>query len=159
MNGTSEAKIILCMYMRVTLMTAKTISHDRIKNFKQANLENLIYSLSALFILNVYYMDKVFYEIDTYNHDRIIEKIEEEYSFFNAITYFEVAKQYATYVIYEDVQFKTPGDEVSDSMQKLESNVMVYNKENQTLKKFHDSYEFKDHYTKCKLVAKLNRNI
>lgn len=127
-------------------------------------------------------MDKVFYEIDTYNYDRIIEKIEgfsdifcidytvdtsnsdiskniEEYSFFNAITYFEVAKQYATYVIYEDVQFKTPGDEVSDSMQKLESNVMVYNKESQTLKKFHNSYEFKDHYTKCKLVAKLNRNI
>lgn len=158
------------------------IKHDRVKNFRQANLQNLICSLAALFILNVYYMDKVFYDVNTYNHNRIIEQIEgfsdvfcidytvdtsnceisenfEGCSFFNPVKYFEVARQYATYIIYENMEYKTPGDEVSDSMEKLESNVMVYDEDNQTLKRLHDSFEFHDHYTKCKLLAKLNRNI
>ena len=30
------------------------IKHDRVKNFKQANVDNLINSLAALFMLNIY---------------------------------------------------------------------------------------------------------
>ena len=46
------------------------------KNFSKANLSNLIYSLSALFLINIYYMDKVFIEVDTDNHAKIIDQIE-----------------------------------------------------------------------------------
>jgi len=157
------------------------IKHDRVKNFRQADLNNLIYSLSALFILNVYYMDKVFYDKNEYNHNRIIEQIEgfsevfcidytvdtsgmessdvfNEYTFFNPVSFFDIAKKYATYIIYQDIEIKTSGDEAADFMDKIESNVMTYNKENQTLRKSHNDYKIQDHYTKCKLVAKLNRN-
>lgn len=158
------------------------IKHDRIKNFKQANLENLIYSLSALFLLNIYYLDKVFVEKEEYNFERVIYQIEnlssvfeidytlevsttkiskqnyEKDLFFNPINYFEIAKNYATYVIYEDIFYKTDGDIVSDKMQQLDANSYIYDKNNQILKKKYNNYELKDHYTKCKLVAKLNKN-
>lgn len=127
-------------------------------------------------------MDKVFIEVDTYNHAKIIEQIEgfsnifrldytldttnseisendfDKYSFFNPIRYFEVGRCYATYIIYNDILFKTPSDEVADKMELLDSKVMLYDKDGKTLKKLYDNYDFEDHYTKCKLVAKLNRN-
>ncbi|GLC79291.1 hypothetical protein [Lacrimispora brassicae] len=158
------------------------IKHDRVKNFSKANLGNLIYSLSALFLLNIYYMDNVFIEVGTYNHAKIIDQIEgfskvfrldytldttnseiskndfEKYSFFNPVSYFEIGRHYATYIIYKDILFKTPSDEVADKMQLLDSKMLVYDKDGQTLKKVYDNYDFEDHYTKCKLVAKLNKN-
>lgn len=158
------------------------IKHDRIKNFKQANLENLIYSLSALFLLNIYYMDKVFIEKEAYNYKNITNQIEsfselfeidytldlsnsaisektyKKDSFFNPIEYFEIAKEYATYVIYEDILYKTGGDIISDKMQQLESSILIYDKDNNTYKKKYDDFKYDNHISQCKLVAKLNRN-
>lgn len=158
------------------------IKHDRIKNFKQANLENLIYSLSALFLLNIYYMDKVFIEKEAYNFKNITNQIEsfselfeidytldlsnsaisektyKKDSFFNPIEYFEIAKEYATYVIYEDILYKTGGDIISDKMQQLESSILIYDKDNNTYKKKYDDFKYDNHISQCKLVAKLNRN-
>lgn len=157
------------------------IKHDRIKNFKQANLENLIYSLSALFLLNIYYMDKVFIEKEAYNFKNITNQIEsfselfeidytlelsnsaisektyKKDSFFNPIEYFEIAKEYATYVIYEDILYKTDGDIISDKMQQLESSILIYDKDNNTYKKKYDDFKYDNHISQCKLVAKLNR--
>lgn len=157
------------------------IKHDRIKNFKQANLENLIYSLSALFLLNIYYMDKVFVEKEIYNFNNITNQIksfsdlfkidytmdlsnsaisEQKYekdSFFNPIKYFQIAKEYATYVIYEDVLFKTSGDIISDKMQQLASSILIYDKDNNTFKKKYDDFKYDNHISQCKLIAKLNR--
>lgn len=158
------------------------IKHDRIKNFKQANLENLIYSLSALFLLNIYNMDKVFVEKETYDFKKITSQIEgfsdvfeidytlelnntaisqkefKKNSFFNFIEYFEIAREYSTYVIYEDVLYKTSGDIISDKMQQLEANILIYDKHSDTYKKKYNDFEYDDHISDCKLVAKLNRN-
>ena len=37
------------------------IKHDRVKFFRYANLECLIKALAALFLLNIYYLNKTFY--------------------------------------------------------------------------------------------------
>lgn len=94
------------------------IKYDHVKNFSKANLSTLIYSLSTLFLLNIYYMDNVFIEVDTYNYEKIIDQIEgfsdvfrldytldttnseilkrdfDKYSFFNPVNYFDVGRRY-----------------------------------------------------------------
>lgn len=52
------------------------IKHDRVKFFRYANLECLIKSLAALFLLNIYYLNKTFYSENSYDTDYILEKIE-----------------------------------------------------------------------------------
>ena len=52
------------------------IKHDRVKFFRYANLECLIKALAALFLLNIYYLNKTFYSKTSYDTDYILEKIE-----------------------------------------------------------------------------------
>ena len=52
------------------------IKHDRVKFFRYANLECLIKALAALFLLNIYYLNKTFYSENSYDTDYILEKIE-----------------------------------------------------------------------------------
>ena len=50
------------------------IKHDRVKFFRYANLECLIKALAALFLLNIYYLNKTFYSENSYDTDYILEK-------------------------------------------------------------------------------------
>lgn len=52
------------------------IKHDRVKYYKYANLECLINALAALFLLNILYLDKVFYSKEVYDTEYVINKIE-----------------------------------------------------------------------------------
>lgn len=155
------------------------IKHDRVKNFKQANINNLVLSLAALFLLNVYYRDQKFYSVD--NHD--IEPIEAQIkgfsnvfevdfaldvsnmvtkedtyndTFFHPLTYWQVARNSSTYILYYDKQIKTDADNGADLMDKLESSVYI-RAEDGTLKRKYDCYKFTDHTTKCALVALINK--
>lgn len=154
------------------------IKHDRVKHFKQANLENLITALSALFMLNIYLKNEVFYAEESYDYNNIIAKIEGfsdvfqiEYSikkniydevnkykdtFFDPVSFFEVALPMSVYVLECDKEIKTDSDRVSDSMDKLESNVII-RKSDGTFEKKYKEYNIKDHSTVCKIVASINR--
>ncbi len=160
------------------------IKHDRVKYFKHANLNNLIHALAALFLLNIYYLDKVFYNISDYNINKIIEQIqsfsdvfeihftiylspEEEKlyaqiqnpnTFFNPISYFKIGQPYSTYIIYHDIEIKTESDVGADFLDKLTTSLVKYNPQTNQYEKVYDNYQFKDHKTKCILVAKLNKN-
>lgn len=117
------------------------IKHDRTRNFKMANLENLIYSLSALFMLNIYFRNEIYYDTEDSNFDTIISKIEsfsdvfcidyavrmkeddnlvESDSFFDPVSYFEIALPMSVYVLERDIVFKTDSDKFYDRMDKLE---------------------------------------
>jgi hypothetical protein len=155
------------------------IKHDRVKNFREANLGNLIDSLAALFLLNVYYMDITFYEVEEYNYKQIISRIEgfsqvfqvdytivpsnldnqylqQNETFFNPISYFEIATPYSTYLIETDKFYKTDIDQGADLIDKLESSSYIY--QDGSLVKKYDEYELRDHKTKCCIVASLNKN-
>lgn len=160
------------------------IKHDRVKYFKHANLNNLIHALAALFLLNIYYLDKVFYNISDYNINKIIEQIqsssdvfevhftiylspEEEKlyaqiqnpnTFFDPISYFKIGQPYSTYIIYHDIEIKTESDVGADFLDKLTTSLVKYNPQTNQYEKVYDNYQFKDHKTKCILVAKLNKN-
>jgi len=153
------------------------IKHDRVRYFKQANLENLINALAALFMLNVYLKNEVFYEGQTYDYNKIINKIEAfsdvfkvDYSiktdgydnvknkdtFFDPVSFFEVGLPMSVYVLECNKEIKTDIDKISDSMDKLESKIMIV-KPDGTLEKKYAEYDFKDHKTFCKVVASINR--
>lgn len=154
------------------------IKHDRVKNFKEANLGNLVDSLAALFLLNIYYMNKTFYVVDEYNYKKIISQIESfsqvfqvdytivpslldkqqsqwENTFFDPISYFEVAAPYSTYLIETDKFYKTESDQGADLIDKLESSAFIY--QNGSLVKKYEEYELEDHKTKCSIIATLNK--
>ncbi|KAF6578407.1 hypothetical protein G9G54_14145 [Paenibacillus sp. EKM212P] len=153
------------------------IKHDRIKNFKEANMGNLINSLAALFLLNVYYMDKDFYLTNEYSYETIISKIEgfsevfkvdytlipkqsetriQRDNFVDPYSYFEIAKPYSTYIIETDKEYKTDSDRGADLIDKLESKVMLY--KDGVLTRKYDNYELRDHKTVCSIVASLNKS-
>ncbi|MET3210667.1 UNVERIFIED_CONTAM: hypothetical protein ABIC26_003628 [Paenibacillus sp. PvR008] len=152
------------------------IKHDRVKNFKEANMENLINGLAALFLLNIYYMDKAFYFENDYDYKGIIAKIEgfsdvfkvdftivptnkdniiRKDTFFDPISFFEIAKPYSTYLIEIDKEHKTKSDRGADVLDKLESSVLLY--QDGTLRKKHENYKLTNHRTKCAIVALLNK--
>ncbi|MFE6078257.1 hypothetical protein ACFVQB_27760 [Paenibacillus sp. NPDC057886] len=152
------------------------IKHDRIKYFKEANIENLINGLAALFLLNLYYQDKNFHIEDEYDYELIISKIEgfskvfrvdyalipsdkeqriQRDTFFDPISFFEIAKPYSTYIIEIDKEFKTVLDKGADLIDKLESKVMYF--KDGSLTKKYEAYELTDHKTRCALVASLNK--
>lgn len=152
------------------------IKHDRIKYFKEANIENLINGLAALFLLNLYYQDKDFHIEDEYDYELIISKIEgfskifrvdyalipsdkeqriRKDTFFDPNSFFEIAKPYSTYIIEIDKEFKTGLDKGADLIDKLESKVMYF--KDGSLTKKYEAYELTDHKTRCALVASLNK--
>lgn len=153
-----------------------SIKHDRVKHFKEANLGNLIEGLAALFLLNIYYVDKTFFIEKEYDYDSIISNIEgfsnvftveyacimnkedkriKQDSFFDPISYFEIALPYSTYIIETDKKYKTESDQGADMIEKIESKALIY--QDGTLKNKYDKYEFKDHITVCSIVASLNK--
>lgn len=161
------------------------IKHDRVKNFRQANLENLLNSLAALFLLNVYYMDKIFYRDDN-DIDKIIEQIESfstvfvidytldvnkysenkdldlstfDNSFFNPVSFFEIARKYSVYTIYRNYKIKTDSDYGKDFLEKLESSVNIKNLETGEMKRKYENFNFSNTMTECALVAKINKLI
>ena len=48
-------------------------------------------------------------------------------------------------------------DEAADLLDKLEGSVQIFNSETHTFRKKYDNYQYTEHTTQCKLVAKLNR--
>lgn len=157
------------------------IKHDRVKYYKYANLECLINALAALFLLNILYLDKVFYSKETYDTEYLINKIEsfskvfsvdytvavssedKEFptsindSFFNPAEFFRIGKDSSTYILYSDEVIKTSSDEAADMLDKLEGCVQIYNPETKELRKKYENYEYTEHMTECRLVAKINR--
>ncbi len=155
------------------------IKHDRIKNFKEANIENLINGLAALFILNIYYKDTVFYKKDTFDLYGIIKQIEsfsdvffvdyciknpnidelEEYrynDFFSPKSYWDVSNPFSIYIIEYDKEYKTDSDRGADVMEKLKGS-MLLRQEDGTLKKTYENYVPISHISICKIVASINR--
>lgn len=160
------------------------IKHDRIKFFKHANLNNLIHALAALFLLNIYYLDKVFYNILAYDSDSIIKQIQDfssvfevDYTIylstekekiylqfqnsnkiFNPINYLKSAIPYSTYIIYRDIEIKTDENIGADFLDELTAILVKYNPQTNQYEKVYNNYQITDHKTKCALVAKLNKN-
>lgn len=150
------------------------IKHDRINNFKEANLKNLINGLAALFLLNIYYLDEVYYLKKSYNIKKIIKKIKNfsdvfsvdiegdgfgEYNgntFFDPYTYFEIAKEHSTYIIEYDKEIKTDSDKGAEFLDKLESKIFI-KKSDGSFKKKHENYEFENRKTKCPIIGRINR--
>lgn len=155
-----------------------SIKHDRIKNYENANLENLISGMAALFLLNIYYKNAVFYEKNSYELNVIIGKIEsfsevfcldytvitshekkydERYrgTFFNPTTYFKVAIPYSTYIIEYDKEIKTESDHGADLIDKLESSVLIKDTNGNFSKKY-EQYELTDHTSNVCVVGHIN---
>lgn len=154
------------------------VKHDRINNFNEANLGNLIDGLAALFLLNIYYLDKTFYDKDNYNIEKIEKNIESfsdvfsvdftikledegineyyEDSFFNPYKFWEISKIHATYIIEYDKKIKTASDKGAEFLDKLESKVLI-EKPNGTFKKKYEDYEFQDRKSICAITASINR--
>lgn len=154
------------------------IKHDRVKNYKQANLENLITSLAALFMLNIYLKNEVFYDNDNYDYKKIVSKIEnfsdafeidysvktnrydntntDKNSFFDPVSFWEIALPMSVYLLECHKEIKTDTDSVADSMDKLESNILIAKSDGSFEKKYSE-YTFTDHKTVCKIVASINR--
>ena len=152
------------------------IKHDRVKNYKQANLENLITSLAALFMLNIYLKNEIFY--DNYDINKIISKIKnfsdvfeidfsmktnrydnvnkDKDSFFDPVSFFETTLPMSVYVLECDKEIKTSSDEGADLMDKLESTLII-GKPDGSFEKKYSEYTLTDHKTVCKLVASINR--
>lgn len=152
------------------------IKHDRIRNYKKANMCNLINGLAALFLLNIYYKDEVFYNHNSYDRKNIINSIrsfsevfyvdytvnprfsEADYnnrfgeSFLNPVVFFEETVSSSTYLIERDKVTKTPSDNVSDMIEKIESSVLIRQKDGGFVKK-HENFEFKDHISEVPLIA------
>lgn len=154
------------------------IKHDRIKNYKKANMENLILTLSALFLLNIYYKDKTFYVNDSYDVNKVIQQIEgfsdvffvdytlkveeDNYNkfktdtFFDPFSYFKIGLPMSVYVIEADKEIKTGSDECADLIDKLESCVKIKQSDGTYIKKY-ENYQLIDHKTICNVVASVNK--
>lgn len=154
------------------------IKHDRIKNYRKANMENLILTLGALFLLNIYYKDKTFYVNGSYDINKVIQQIEgfsdvflvdyslkvDEYkynkfktdTFFDPFSYFKIGLPMSVYVIEEDKEIKTDSDECADLMDKLESCVKIKQSDGTFIKKY-ENYQLTDHKTICNVVASVNK--
>lgn len=150
------------------------IKHDRIKYFKMANLENLIDSLSALFMLNIYLKDEVFYATENDKISEITNKIEsfsevfsidysvesdifpEREGFFDSKSYFEIAMPMSVYKIEYDILYKTDSDLAVEGMDRLTKSSFVFNEDGSRSPAYPD-YELKDRKTLCKVLARINR--
>ena len=155
------------------------IKHDREKNFKLANVENLIMALAVLFLLNIYLKNLKIYIIDDYNCQKVIAQVESfsdvfeidytvkvnenqyfdipnKESFFDPISFFKTALPVSTYVIERDRKIKTESDKGADLMDKLESKVSYLQPDGRLVPKYQD-YKLTDHKTICKIVAYINR--
>lgn len=156
------------------------IKHDREKNFKLANIENLIMALAALFLLNIYLKNQTIYCVSEYDYKQVITQIEcfsdvfqvdytvkvnqDEYfdlhnkdSFFDPLSYFKIALPSSTYVIERDKEIKTDSDRGADLMDKLESKVCYMQPDGKLVPKYQE-YNLTDHRTICKIVAYVNRS-
>lgn len=116
-----------------------SIKHDRIKNYRKANLMNLIDAMAALFLLNVYYKNEQFYEekpekainkINSFSDIfRINYTVKPKYSEeiyteeFDKIIYkhFQIEKLFSTYIIEFHKEVKTPSDKAQDLMDFLQT--------------------------------------
>ena len=115
------------------------IKHDRIKNYRKANVLNLIDAMAALFLLNIYYKNEAFYEEepeDAINKINAFSDIfgvqytvkpkydEDAYTkeFDKTIhKHFKIQKIFSTYIIEFHKEIKTPSDKAKDLMDLLES--------------------------------------
>ncbi|MDX9987574.1 hypothetical protein [Thiothrix unzii] len=156
------------------------IKHDRTKNFKLANLENLITAIAALFLLNVYHKDQEFNSIDHGNLDSILSKIhdfsdvfevdsspdvtsiaevhDKKDSFFDPIGYFRIASKYSAYIIQHDKKVKTSNDHARDMLDAMEASIAYMNNETGNFELKNPGYIKTDHYSECALIVTLNKN-
>lgn len=154
------------------------IKHDRINNYKEANVENLINALAALFLLNVYYKNQIFYSEEDGGLQGILNQIQSfsdvfeiDYTlkdvklddfkkfnntFFNPGKYFKIIHPFSVYIIEFDKEIKTNKDKGADILDKLESSILIADANGNLIKK-HKNYEFSDNKTKCSIVAYLNK--
>lgn len=154
------------------------IKHDRVKNFREANLGNLIESLSALFLLNLYYKNETFYNQTDSNISNIISRIElfsplfkADYTikvnehdkrmertdtFFDPVSYFKISQKFSVYLIEFNKKYKTDSDSGADFMDKMESSLLLKQEDGSFQKKY-NNYELTDHFTECAIVASLNK--
>lgn len=154
------------------------IKHDRVLNYKQANLKNLINWMAALFLLNVYYKNEVFYNKNSDDLDRIISSIESfsdifclDYAIvipdetqvdnykdtsFNIKRYFEATRPLSTYLIEFNKEIRTSSDEGADFWDKIESSIYIQNSDGAFIKK-HENYEFKNHTSIVASVAYIDK--
>lgn len=156
-----------------------SIKHNRNKYFKKANLENLIYGLEALFLLNIIFEDKVFYKeeyedykalyseieefSDVFDIDVAVKVIEEfeqsnpyKDNFLNPLRYMQIIKDYSAYLIEHDIFIKTPSDKGADIHSDIENSIVLQQPDG-TFKPLHENAKKADHKTKCALVARVNR--
>ncbi len=173
MNNKGKKKSTWCWYN-----SYNKIKHDRITNFYEANLINLIKALSALFLLNIYYWDKKFYLTTSYDVSTIADQIikfsdvfEVEYTvivdeknknvnyqntFLNPYAFYKVAEKFSVYVINFNQELKTDNDIGKDLLDQLEASVLISNT-NGSFKKKHESYNCTDHKTLCATIAYINK--
>lgn len=156
-----------------------SIKHNRVKYFKKANLENLIFALEALFLLNIIYNDKIFYQEHCVDYGEILQEIEnfsdvfgidvavktdkyekvfveDDNSFFYPIGFMKIAKDYSVYLVEHDVLLKTSADSCKDLVAKLDSCAVYLKEDGSTIPAF-EQKKVEDNKTKCAVVARVNR--
>ena len=156
------------------------IKHDRVRNYRKANLNNLINSMAALFLLNIYYSDEVVYDADEFDPYKLMEPIgqlsklfsiewsiapssydgrdmsDDKVGFCDPVSYARVASKFSTYLINHNQVIKTDEDKGYDFLQQLQSAVVTVN-EDGTVTKAYEDIEPTDKKTLVKAVARVAR--
>ncbi|MBB1489370.1 hypothetical protein [Oceanospirillum sediminis] len=156
------------------------IKHDRVENYRKANLNNLINAMAALFLLNIYYSDKVVYDADGFDSYKLMEPIDQlskvfsiqwsidlssydgrsigddKVGFFDPVSYARVASEFSTYLISYDQFVKTDSDKGYDFLQQLQSSIVIANEDGSFTKAYED-IEPTDKKTLVKAVARIPR--
>lgn len=157
------------------------IKHDRTKNFKHANLENLITALAALFLLNVFHKGKEYNSIDDGDINGIMEKIrtisdtfeidagvdinsapyvkEKPDSFLDPAGFCRISAPYCVYIIQYNQKIKTQHDDFMDGIEKIEASSGYLDKETKEFKPKYFDYKFTDHKSECDFIIRLNKRI
>lgn len=151
------------------------IKHDRNRYFKYANIDNLIYAMAALFLLNNYLLDRYFYSIDGSEKKDIVKEIESmsdlfkvdimpdaeqpegfEPEFPNPFSFVKLGRPHATYLLKFDENCETDSDKAKYFGDGLKS-CLYFHDEDGNFTKCHPELELKKHLTKCTIVIKLNK--
>lgn len=151
------------------------IKHDRINYFNLANVENLINALSALFLLNNYNQDKIYYSIDGANRNDLIKEINSlsklftldiipdvktpegiDIGFPNPYLIAKLAKPHSTYLMKIDEFIETDSDKGQNVVDELRS-MAYYKNEEGLFQKSNPNMVIDKKRTKCSLVIKLNK--
>ncbi|WP_233882179.1 hypothetical protein [Tenacibaculum piscium] len=150
------------------------IKHDRNKYFHYANIENLIHSLGALYILNHYLRNDKYYSKNLNDKEDIIYKINQLSKLFsvhatpdvqnenqnlefpNPYLFAELLKPSSIYLIKFDKELETERDEMKNFFEQMKDCEYNEDQNGEMIKKYPD-LKIIDYKTNCELLIEVNK--